>query len=156
ELHGGKVAADSEGEGRGTTMTIRLPIPAIRSERSLNSQYESTSLGGLKVMVVEDEPDTREMLALALESYGASVLLAADAAEAFNQIVREKPDLLVSDIGLPNMDGYELLSKIRSELPEDVRNIPAVALSAFANAEHRTRSKLAGYQAHIAKPVALP
>lgn len=157
ELHGGKVSADSGGAGQGTTMTINLPIPAIRSEASFGlSKDGSTSLGGLKVMVVEDEPDTREMLAVALESYGASVLLAADAAEALNEIIREKPDLLVSDLGLPNMDGYELLSKIRSEFPEDVRNIPAVALSAFANAEHRTRSKLAGYQAHIAKPVALP
>jgi len=157
ELHGGKVSADSGGAGQGTTMTINLPIPAIRSEASFGlSKDTSTFLGGLRVMVVEDEPDTREMLAVALESYGASVMLVADAAEALNQIGREKPDLLLSDIGLPNMDGYELLAKIRSEFPEDVRNIPAVALSAFANAEHRTRSKLAGYQAHIAKPVALP
>ena len=107
-------------------------------------------------MVVEDEADTREMLGTALESYGASVLLAADAAQAVIQMIRERPDVLLSDIGLPNMDGYELLSKIRSEFPEELRNIPAVALSAYANIEHREKSKRVGYNAHVAKPVALP
>jgi CheY-like chemotaxis protein len=114
------------------------------------------SLDGLKVMVVEDEVDTREMLEQALQSYGAAVLVAASAAEALEQIVQEKPDLLVSDLGLPNVDGYELLVKIRTELSEDVRNIPAVALSAFASNEYREKSRLAGYQAHVAKPVAVP
>ena len=107
-------------------------------------------------MVVEDEPDTREMLEHALLSYGASVLVAASAADALETILQQKPDVLLSDIGMPDMDGYELLSRIRSELPERLRDIPAVALTAFANAEHQERSRRAGYQAHISKPVAIP
>jgi PAS domain S-box-containing protein len=157
EMHGGTVIAHSEGLGRGASMIIQLPLPAIhQAAKSTMSEEKARSLHGVKVMVVEDEPDTREMLEQALQSYGASVVAAASAAEALEQIVQEKPDLLLSDIGLPNMDGYELLTKIRSELPEESRDIPAVALSAFASIEHREKSKLAGYQAHVAKPVAVP
>jgi PAS domain S-box-containing protein len=156
ELHGGSVFAHSEGKGRGTTMIVRLPVPAIRPPEICEPKRDSEpSLEGLRVMIVEDEADTQAMLQQALESYGAAVLVARSAAEALEQIAAEKPDLLVSDIGLPNMDGYELLSKVRSELPDDVKNIPAVALTAFAGAEHLDRSKLAGYQAHVAKPVAI-
>jgi CheY-like chemotaxis protein len=107
-------------------------------------------------MIVEDEDDTREMLEQALQSYGASVLVAASAAEALQQIAGEQPDILISDIGLPNMDGYELLSRLRSEMPGTLRDIPAVALTAFATEEHKERSRLAGYQAHISKPIAIP
>ena len=107
-------------------------------------------------MIVEDEADTREMLRAALEGYGASVVVAASAADALEQIVHDKPDLLVSDIGLPNVDGYQLLSTIRSDLPAELRNIPAVALTAFAGGDHQEKSKRAGYQAHITKPVAIP
>jgi PAS domain S-box-containing protein len=157
ELHGGAVIAHSEGLGRGTTIIIQIPIPAIRRrEDSEPPEAHATSLEGLKVMIVEDEDDTREMLEQALQSYGASVLVAASAAEALQQIAGKEPDVLISDIGLPNMDGYELLLKIRSEMPEKLRNIPAVALTAFATAEHKEKSKLAGYQAHISKPVAVP
>ena len=156
ELHGGTVIAHSEGLGRGTTMIIQIPIPAIRQrEGNAHPEDSATSLEGLKVMIVEDDDDTREMLEHALGSYGASVLVAASAAEALQQIAGTAPDILLSDIGLPNMDGYELLSKIRSEMPEKLRDIPAVALTAFANAEYEEKSRLAGYQAHIAKPVAV-
>jgi CheY-like chemotaxis protein len=138
-------------------MTILLPIPAIQSQWTSEEPAEETgSLEGLKVLVVEDETDTREMLGEALRSYGASVILSKSSTDALQQIVAETPDLLVSDIGLPNMDGYELLNKIRSELPQNVRAIPAVALTAFVNPSHRNRSAAAGFQAHIAKPVALP
>lgn len=157
EQHGGTVIAHSEGVGRGTTMIIQIPIPAIRPrENNPTSEVFEASLEGLKVMIVEDEDDTREMLEHALQSYGASVLVAESAAEALQQIAGEQPDVLISDIGLPTMDGYELLSKIRSEMPENLREIPAVALTAFANAEHKEKSRLAGYQAHISKPVAVP
>ena len=157
ELHGGTVIAHSEGIGKGTTMIIQIPIPAIRPRQNAgHPEVSVTSLKGLKVMIVEDEDDTREMLERALLAYGASVLVAASAAEALQQLGEEHPDILVSDIGLPIMDGYELLSRIRSELPEDLRDIPAVALTAFANVEHKERSKLAGYQAHVSKPIAVP
>ena len=157
EMHGGTVIAHSEGVGRGTTIIIQIPIPAIDTgDYSDTENTGQSSLDGLRVMVVEDEPDTRQMLQEALESYGASVLGAASASEALAQIVDAKPDLLLSDIGLPNIDGYELLTRIRSELPENLRNIPAVALTAYANDDHLEKSKQAGYQAHIAKPVAVP
>jgi PAS domain S-box-containing protein len=157
EMHGGTVIAHSEGIGLGTTIIFQIPIPGIRpAEGGVAPQIEVTSLEGLKVMIVEDEEDTRQMLEHALQSYGASVLVAASAAEALQQIACKEPDILVSDIGLPNMDGYQLLSKIRSEMPEPVRHIPAIALTAYANVEHKERSKLAGYQAHVSKPVALP
>jgi PAS domain S-box-containing protein len=156
ELHGGTVIAHSEGIGRGTTMIIQIPIPAIRQHQgSPVREARSALLAGLKVMIVEDEDDTREMLENALQSYGASVLVAASAAEALQQLAGKVPDILVSDIGLPNMDGYELLSKIRAEMPERVKRIPAVALTAFATVEHKEKSKLVGYQAHISKPVAV-
>jgi PAS domain S-box-containing protein len=157
EMHGGTVIAHSEGRGRGTTMIIQIPLPGVRPHAtSTPSETQVTSLEGLRVMIVEDEDDTREMLERALQSYGASVLVAASAAEALQQIAGGQPHILISDIGLPNMDGYELLSRIRSEMPETLRDIPAVALSAYANAEHKERSKRAGYQAHISKPVAIP
>ena len=157
ELHGGTVIAHSEGTGQGTTMIIQIPIPAIRPRaNSMPSDARLASLEGLKVMIVEDEEGTREMLEHALQSYGASVLVASSAAEALQQIAGKQPDVLISDIGLPNMDGYELLSRIRSEMPETLRDIPAVALTAFAAAEHIEKSRLAGYQAHVSKPVAIP
>jgi len=156
ELHGGRVSATSAGVGQGTTMTLQLPVPAILSPgESAARKANAPSLSGLKVMIVEDEVNTREMLREALQSYGAAVIVAESAAQALKEIISEKPDLLLSDIGLPNIDGYELLSRIRSEIPPELRNIPAVALSAFAGSEHREKSRLAGYLAHISKPVAV-
>ena len=105
-------------------------------------------------MIVEDEADTREMLGEGLHTYGASVITAASAAEGLEQLMEHKPDLLVSDIGMPDMDGYDFLLKIRSEFPEESR-IPAVALTAYADAEHKDKSLRAGYDAHIAKPVTI-
>jgi signal transduction histidine kinase/CheY-like chemotaxis protein len=157
ELHGGTVIAHSEGTGRGTTMIIQIPVPGVRPRAaSTRSGTQTGSLEGLKVMIVEDEDDTRDMLEHALQSYGASVLVAASAAEALQQIAGEQPDILISDIGLPNMDGYELLARVRSEMPETLRDIPAVALTAYSTDEHKERSRLAGYQAHISKPIAIP
>jgi CheY-like chemotaxis protein len=106
-------------------------------------------------MVVEDEPDTRHMLRVILEQYGASVLLAASAAEALKALSEQKPDVLISDLGMPDMDGFELIKKIRSELPSDLQNVPALALSAYATLEDKEKSARAGYQAHVSKPAAL-
>ena len=106
-------------------------------------------------MVVDDEEDTRYMVGEAVQLYGASVILASSAAEALNELNRRKPDVLISDVGMPDMDGYQLIRTIRSELSPDLQNIPAVALSAFASADDKEKALQAGYRAHIAKPVAV-
>ena len=106
-------------------------------------------------MLVEDEFDTREMVAESLEQSGATVLLAASGPEALRVLARQTPDVLVSDIGMPEMDGYELMRKIRSEYPSTVQTIAAVALTAFATEQDKQKSLQAGYQAYLVKPVTL-
>jgi CheY-like chemotaxis protein len=152
ELHGGKVSVHSEGTGKGSTFAVKLPIPALQHEERHKTQAPAIrSLNGIRVMLVEDDNDTREVLAAALDSYGASVIEAASAAEALRLLVTESPDILVTDIGMPEMDGYELLSKIQSEYRQ--RDIPAIALTAFASPEDRQKSLRAGFRAHISKPI---
>src|SRR5437773_5141286 len=155
ESHGGTVMAHSRGKGEGATFTVQLPIPAFRTDSGMCPESTTASLKGLKVMLGEDEFDTREMVAEGLEQSGATVLLAASGAEALRVLARQTPDVLISDIGMPEMDGYELLAKIRSECPLDLRAIPAVALTAFATEQERERSFEAGYQIHLVKPVAI-
>jgi len=156
ELHGGTVVAQSEGKGKGTTMTVELPLPAFRQVETDQKKSNSEFLDGLTVMVVEDDQDTRCMLGEAVQHYGASVILASSAADALAQLNHQKPDVLISDVAMPDMDGYQLIQAIRSELPADSKDIPAVALSAFASAEDRKKSLQAGYRAHVSKPVAVP
>jgi CheY-like chemotaxis protein len=156
ESHGGTVMAYSKGIGRGTALIVQLPIPAVQPEVSAPAALDRTAaLKGLKVMLVEDEFDTREMVAEGLEQSGATVLLAATGAEALRVLARHTPDVLVSDIGMPEMDGYELLQKIRSENAPRLRTIPAVALTAFASDEDKRKSAQAGYHAYLVKPVTL-
>jgi signal transduction histidine kinase/CheY-like chemotaxis protein len=153
ELHGGQVKVHSEGKGKGSTFVVQLPIPPFRDD-ARNAKQESgqtKSLNGIRVMLVEDDDDTREVIAAALDRYGASVIEAASAAEALRILVRENPDVLVTDIGMPEMDGYELLAKIRSEYRQP--NIPAIALTAFASPEDRQKALRAGFRAHVAKPI---
>ncbi len=155
EMHGGTVTAHSGGKGKGTTMTIRLPLPAQQEVENLQPGSKTEFLNGVTVMVVDDEEDTRYMVGEAVQLYGASVILASSAAEALNELHRRKPDVLISDVGMPDMDGYQLIRTIRSELSPDFQNIPAVALSAFASADDKEKALQAGYRAHIAKPVAV-
>ena len=155
EMHGGSVAAHSEGKGKGTTMTVELPVPAFEQVAAATGESKSQFLDGLTVMVVEDEQDTRCMLGEAVQVHGASVILASSAAEALAQLNRERPDILVSDVAMPDMDGYQLIHAIREELPSELKDIPAVALSAFAGVEDRKKSLQAGYRAHLSKPVAV-
>jgi len=155
EMHGGTVVAHSEGKGKGTTMTVELPLPAFRQVETDQTENKPEFLDGLTVMVVEDEQDTRCMLGEAVQLHGASVMLASSAAEALAQLNHHKPDVLVSDIAMPDMDGYQLINAIRAELPAESKDIPAVALSAFAGAEDRKKSLQAGYRAHLSKPVAV-
>jgi CheY-like chemotaxis protein len=112
-----------------------------------------SSVQGLRVLVVEDEPDTREMIQRFLEEQGAAVFTAIAADEALRQMVTVRPQILISDIGLPGMDGYELVQRVRALDVEQGGMIPAIALTAFVRSEDRTRALQAGYQAHLAKPV---
>jgi PAS domain S-box-containing protein len=163
ELHGGTVTAESEGEGRGATFTINLPVGLARLPRTpgrpspkpdaVVSGVVPSSVQGLRVLVVEDEPDTREMIQRFLEEQGAAVFTAIAADEALRQMVTVRPQILISDIGLPGMDGYELVQRVRALDVEQGGMIPAIALTAFVRSEDRTRALQAGYQAHLAKPV---
>src|SRR5213594_4123502 len=155
ESHGGNVMAYSRGKGQGATFTVQLPVPALQKDSGVPPESATASLKGLKVMLVEDEFDTREMVAEGLEQSGATVLLAATGAEALRVLARHAPDVLVSDIAMPEMDGYELLQKIRSEDAPRLRTLPAVALTAFASEEHKRKSAQAGYHAYLVKPVTM-
>ena len=108
---------------------------------------------GLRVLVVEDEPDTRDFVVRLLGARGARVTSVAGAAEAIDAFLESPPDLLISDIGLPDVDGYELIKRLRREAPRGRSKIPAIALTAYARSEDRTRALLAGFQGHLAKPV---
>ena len=163
ELHGAEVRASSAGPGKGSTFIFQLPLSladlaeAPESPRGVDAplceEPVDPSLEGLEILVVDDEPDTREVLQRLLESGGARVLLAASAREALALLRQEKPHLLISDIGMPHEDGYWLIQQVRALAPEDGGAIPAVALTALARAEDRLRALRAGFQAHTAKPV---
>jgi PAS domain S-box-containing protein len=167
ELHGGNVSATSEGEGQGATFTVRLPIspiyqvdpsgarvhPAARDLLPANDIMER--LDGLRILIVDDEPDTRDLLRQGLEYCGANVRVAGSAAEAVDSIVAEIPDILISDIGMPGIDGYDLIRQIR-ELPAEAGGkVAAVALTAYTRVEDRLQALRAGYDMHVPKPVEL-
>jgi len=167
EMHGGSVTADSPGKDQGATFTVSLPLLNSRSNRvprrketgslKLQPQHESTELNGIRVMIVEDERDAREVLVAMLEHRGATVLAASSAAEAVDVLAHatngSMPDVLVSDLGMPGEDGFALISRIRAMKPEQGGRIPAIALTAYARAEDRARVLAAGFQRHVAKPV---
>ena len=165
ELHGGTVHAESAGEGQGSTFTIRLPLVSVYQKddsaervhpaaRRINPLLECPErLDNLKVLVVDDEADTRDVLRAMLGQCGAEVITADSTAAALSLLEQVKPDVLVSDIGMPVEDGYELIRKVRALSPERGGGIPAVALTAYARAEDRLRTLRAGYQMHIPKPV---
>jgi PAS domain S-box-containing protein len=155
ELHGGSVRADSRGEGEGSTFTVALPVAAYGGAVPVQESAPSTevdALDGVRVLLVEDEPDTLEFLRRLLEGHGAAVVAVATAHEAIDHLHGPPPDVLISDIGLPGMDGYELMRHIRQQIPACER-MPGIALTAYARAEDRTRALRGGYQTHIAKPV---
>ena len=158
DVHGGTVRAESPGEGQGSTFTITLPasagVPSYdRRIRPHAGEPEGTSLlHTIRVLVVEDERDTLDFLTRLLEAQGAIVLSASTAKEALSIVRAEAPDVLISDIGLPEMDGYDFIQHVRREnVP--AHGIPAIALTAYARTEDRMRALRAGFQAHMAKPV---
>lgn len=161
ELHSGTVCVASQGEGKGATFTVKLPIlPTsfnITAEQIL-IQRQTTwdtniQITGLKILVVDDEPDTREFIQTALEQYGATVSTASSAREALELLPIFKPDVLLSDIGMPGEDGYSLIRQIRTRPPEQGRNVPAAALTAYARQSDRLQALSAGFQIHISKPI---
>ena len=165
ELHGGTVQATSEGLGRGATFTVALPLAVIqrrsyesarahpRSATALPLAFTPVDLSGLKVLVVDDEADARELIRHLLAECTAEVFIARSAEEALAAMDREQPDVLVSDIGMPGTDGFELLRCIRARGEGRGGKIPAIALSAFARSEDRTRALRAGFQVYVSKPV---
>ncbi|MBA2502021.1 MAG: response regulator, partial [Pyrinomonadaceae bacterium] len=164
ELHGGTVRVDSPGDGQGATFTVSLPLMIVHrapdGEERRHPKAERAGemmcppeLDGLRVLVVDDEPDARELLTVVLAQCGAEVTTAASVLDALAALEESRPDVIVSDIGMPEEDGYSLIRQIRA-LPDDRGGrIPAAALTAYAGAEDRKRALLAGFQLHIPKPV---
>jgi PAS domain S-box-containing protein len=161
EAHGGNVTVESAGVGLGATFVCKLPlvgaeqevVPAIERQMTQLKVKATSSLKGIKVLVVDDDEDAREMLEAALSSYGAEVITAAGALNALDALASEEIDVLVSDINMPEIDGYELIRRVRAMKPEQGGRIPAVALTAYARAEDRLRALKSGYQTHMPKPV---
>jgi signal transduction histidine kinase len=159
ELHEGTITAHSEGPGCGATFTVMLPdrtriLGMLGAAWSTDPTTPMTRrLVGVRVVIVDDEPDARELVATILRGQGASVTVAASAQEALTAVRYERPDVFVSDIGMPDENGYTLLRKVRA-LTADQRPVPALALTAYAGAEDAKMAAVAGFQRHLAKPVA--
>jgi PAS domain S-box-containing protein len=166
EMHGGTVQVESEGENRGSSFIVNLPL-SIASPRAENEEERfhptiskkfvsldcAPELNGLRVLIVDDEADSRELLQLILEECGSEVKAAGSAKEALLALTEERFDVLVSDIGMPEFDGYYLIKEVRALPAENNGRIPAVALTAYARIEDRVRALTSGFQVHAAKPV---
>lgn len=168
ELHGGSVRANSEGEGHGSTFTVMLPITPIYQvdesggrvhpgARDLLPPVDDCAdrLDGLHILVVDDEADTRDLLKQGLEYCGANVEVVGTANEALESLASNAPDILISDIGMPVVDGYDLIKQVRGLPPNRGGRIPAIALTAYTRTEDRLQSLRAGYDMHVPKPVEL-
>jgi PAS domain S-box-containing protein len=162
EQHGGTVGAASDGEGRGACFTVYLPRRPGGPERESDAAHAGPRVGsrdaahdlsGMQVLVVDDEDDARELIKRILADCNADVLTAATAAEALNLLQHARPDLLVSDLGMPEVDGYGLLERVRALGPSRGGDLPAIALTAFARSEDRIKALSSGFLAHISKPV---
>jgi PAS domain S-box-containing protein len=166
ELHGGTVHAESPGEGQGATFTVKLPLMAVGPKAIETERVHpavggsvpfdcSPGLDGLRILIVDDDPDIRDLLTYTLEVCGAEVIAVATANAAISALADSSlpMDILISDIGMPDEDGYSLLRRVRALKPENGGRIPAIALTAYARIQDRTAALLAGFQSHIAKPV---
>ncbi|PYV91680.1 MAG: hybrid sensor histidine kinase/response regulator [Acidobacteria bacterium] len=167
EMQGGTIQADSPGEGQGATFTVRLPQTVVAEQevsQEVNQMQASLKpegrvplgtfrpLEGFRVLVVDDAADARELLVAVLEHGGAEVTAVASAAEALEALVRWRPHVLMSDIGMPVEDGFDLIRKVRALRPEQGGDIPALALTSYTRFEERTRALSAGFQVHMSKP----
>ena len=164
EMHGGTVDATSEGEGKGSTFRVRLPLMIVHPEaRRTTREHPRTErrepltgladLQGIRVLAVDDEEDALTLLRVVLETAGADVTTVASPLKAVERIAEVKPHVLVLDLGMPEMDGFELIKRIRASKDPAVRQLPAAALTAFARSEDRTKALRSGFQMHLAKPV---
>ena len=172
ELHGGSIRAESAGENQGATFIVHLPVLAVISsenkkevfpvpypehviQQRLEGEDERVDLIGVRVLVVDDEPDATRLVKLVLQDCRAVVLEATSAQQALDLLSQSHFDVLVSDVGMPGEDGYQLIRKVRT-MSHANRNIAAIALTAFARSEDRRRAALAGFQTHLVKPIEAP
>jgi CheY-like chemotaxis protein/anti-sigma regulatory factor (Ser/Thr protein kinase) len=163
ELHGGTVSARSAGEGKGATFVVTLPLSAgVEAGSDRESQevdpleevaFHTVDLSGIRVVAVDDDADTRELIRRVLTGCAAEVLTANSAQEALRLVDAERPDLVISDIGMPEVDGFELLRRLNRLDALRGTKIPVIALTAFARGEDRARALAAGFRAHLTKPI---
>jgi signal transduction histidine kinase len=163
ELHGGSVRVKSPGEGQGSTFVVALPVSVVRADDIERHKFsgggadldliELPSLEGSTILIVDDEADARLLIARLLHDRGARVVQAGSAQEALDVLNRDMVDIVISDIGMPDVDGYELIRGIRTRGDARQKRVPAIAVTAYARSEDRQRSLLAGYQMHITKPI---
>jgi CheY-like chemotaxis protein len=164
ELHGGTVSAANRADGSGAVFTVRLPTSAVAvttppaaeprpAAAAAPSESPAASLAGVRVLAVDDEADARDLLLEVLTHYGANVSLASSAAEALDRLVRDRPHVLIADVGMPGTDGYDFIAAVRALSPSAGSRTPALALTAFARAEDRAQALSSGYDMHVAKPV---
>jgi CheY-like chemotaxis protein len=163
-MHGGSVNAASDGEGMGATFRVRLPMMIVHdpvaNEARQHPRTETLaplqrlqSLAGVRVMAVDDEEDALGLLRVVLEAAGAEVLTTSSAADALHRCVDTRPDVIVVDLGMPRMDGFEFIARLRASTDSHIRDIPAAALTALARSEDRTKALEGGFEMHLAKPV---
>ena len=163
EMHGGTIQAESEGKGHGTTVRVILPLMTStgaaaaaldhRPAPAAGSPVLVPDLLGVRVLVVDDDPDALRMVREILEAAGAQVVSAATAADALGSLSLALPDVLVADLGLPRMDGFELIAEIRQRPNPGWRDLPAAALTAYARSEDRARALRSGFHVHLSKPI---
>lgn len=157
-LHGGNIKAESRGPNQGTTMTVEFPVPPVLAEpggwlqRRTGAVERTTRLDGLSVLLVDDEADARDALRQVLEANGADVLTAASGEEALHVLERRTPSVVLADIGMPVMDGFSFIERVRAR-HSALKDVPAAALTAFSGAEYRERAKAAGFQGFLEKPI---
>jgi CheY-like chemotaxis protein len=166
EMHGGTIEASSAGVGRGSTFRVRLPLMVVQPSRSAEphvhpragasaaaSPSASVDLSRIHVLAVDDEPDALELIGEVLRAAGARVTTATSGRDALSAVELEIPDVLVTDIGMPGLDGFALMDFVRRHADDAVRQVPAAALTAYARSEDRMKALRAGFQMHLAKPI---
>jgi len=162
ELHGGTIAVENRSDHHGAIFTVRLPLPSgdLHPETLANAagsfkerRAETPSLEGLRILIIDDETDALDLISVELAQHGAKVTAASSAHDALKTLEDAEFDLLISDIGMPNLDGYEMIRQIRAQENSKHQKIPAVALTAYARVQDRMRAIMAGYNTHVAKPV---
>ena len=164
EMHGGTVHASSEGENKGATFRVRLPMMIVEPQAFIEAREHPRTqktappealgnLHGVRVMAVDDEEDALGLLRIVLESAGAEVITVSSPGAALDAVATASPDVLVVDLGMPDMDGFDFIARIRASSNAAVRDIPAAALTAFARSDDRTKALRAGFEMHLAKPV---